>query len=283
MHNDDVLANKEHCFFLRLQQHPTQIYLRTWGDSTHTPVLLLHGSLAHGAWYAALGPLLATKGVFVIAPDFPGHGQSAWSECYNAALFHDFFKTLCQHVHTPPTIIAHSLAARITCDFYQRFPDCFERLVLLDPPAPWSGQRHSPPKTRTRKIIYHSCKERLIERFRIVPAQPHIADPELFRYVASTSITHDEAGYRWSFDPNFWFRFDLSGFQTHFDSKHAHRTQLIAGILSSVTTQAVVAQYQQKIPNLDVFYIQNAYHALMLDQPQALAKTILSILNNSPT
>lgn len=54
-----------------------RICLRQWGDPNNPPILLVHGWAGRGSQMGGfVAPLLA-QGFSVLAPDLPGHGESA--------------------------------------------------------------------------------------------------------------------------------------------------------------------------------------------------------------
>ena len=95
--------------------------------------LLLHCSMAHGrAWagvMAALGHRLRA-----VAPDLPGHGQSA--DLPDGADFHDTATgavlPLLQD-GAPKTVIGHSFGATVALRLALEHPDLVSRLILIEP------------------------------------------------------------------------------------------------------------------------------------------------------
>jgi pimeloyl-ACP methyl ester carboxylesterase len=51
-------------------------FVRTWGDASATPLLLLHGVTSSSLGWWRVGPALAAAGFRVHAPDLPGHGRT---------------------------------------------------------------------------------------------------------------------------------------------------------------------------------------------------------------
>jgi pimeloyl-ACP methyl ester carboxylesterase len=51
-------------------------FVRSWGDTTGTPLLLLHGIMSSSASWWRVGPAVAATSARVLAPDMPGHGET---------------------------------------------------------------------------------------------------------------------------------------------------------------------------------------------------------------
>ena len=241
-----------------------------WGSSEKPPLLLLHGGLAHSIWYQALAPLLATH-YYVVACDLPGYGHSTWLDAYTMKAFDQALQAMLRCFSAPPILISHSFSAKLTTYLYTKHADRIRGAILLDPPLlPFTHLQHE----RRRAVKYYTDRDTLMQRFRIIPPQPEVGDQQLLQSVAKHSITHTQNGYRWCFDPNFWFKLQLK----HENPPHIlpeQRYALIAGEHSMVSTQSVILDYAKRIPGLPIMQQKNAYHALMLDNPKQLHTLIL--------
>ncbi len=105
----------------------------TYAEAGAGPVLLLiHGMGGTSEnWRAVIEPL--ALGHTVIAPDLPGHGESApgggdYSLGALAAGLRDLLLAL---GHERATLIGHSLGGGIAMQFTYQFPEMVERLVLV--------------------------------------------------------------------------------------------------------------------------------------------------------
>lgn len=95
-------------------------------------LLLLHGMAGTAAgWDAVIGPLARRH--TVIAPDFPGHGDSEpgggdYSLGGLASGLRDLLAVL---GHDRATLVGHSLGGGVAMQFTYQFPEIVERLVLV--------------------------------------------------------------------------------------------------------------------------------------------------------
>jgi pimeloyl-ACP methyl ester carboxylesterase len=95
-------------------------------------LLLIHGMAGTSeGWDAVIGPL--ARNHTVIAPDFPGHGESEpgggdYSLGGLAAGLRDLLAVL---GHDRATLVGHSLGGGVALQFTYQFPEIVERLVLV--------------------------------------------------------------------------------------------------------------------------------------------------------
>ncbi|MGE4239960.1 alpha/beta fold hydrolase [Ramlibacter sp.] len=72
-----------------------------------------------------------------------------------------------------PTVIGHSMGARIAVHAAARSPDAFGSLVLVDPPTSGPGRRPYPiPKARTLSLLYAATRGEAMAAIMASPAKP---------------------------------------------------------------------------------------------------------------
>lgn len=112
------------------------LHYATWGTLT-TPdrvAVLAHGLTASHREFAALGPQLAARGWYVVAPDLRGRGLSAKPKRgYNVGVHASDLLALCDKLGVERvTLIGHSLGAIIGMYTAALFPARVARLVMID-------------------------------------------------------------------------------------------------------------------------------------------------------
>ena len=115
------------------------------GDGS--PLLLLHGAIECGA--AMWAPVLSELGRRhrVVAPDFPGLGESAPLSRLDVDTFGDWVAGVIDRTELgTPTIVAHSLIGSLAARFAARGADRIARLVISAAPA--VGPYRMPMKLR---------------------------------------------------------------------------------------------------------------------------------------
>jgi pimeloyl-ACP methyl ester carboxylesterase len=110
--------------------HGSEITFATAGKG---PVLLLiHGMGGNFRnWESVIGPL--ARHHTVIAPDLPGHGESAAGHGdYSLGAFASTLRDLLVALgHERATLVGHSLGGGVAMQFGYQFPEMLERLVLV--------------------------------------------------------------------------------------------------------------------------------------------------------
>ncbi len=97
------------------------------------PLVLLHGPGEFSErWYRALPGLAAA--CHVIAPDFPGHGQSGTAPSgLTASLVFDWIDAVLDRFCAEPSVlVGHILGGSVAARYVAARPDMIERLVLVD-------------------------------------------------------------------------------------------------------------------------------------------------------
>jgi pimeloyl-ACP methyl ester carboxylesterase len=111
-----------------------RLFWKAWGDPTDAPVLALHGWLDNAASFDVLAPLL--DGVYLVAPDMPGHGFSDHREppgSYN--IWDDLLDMLALADHLEWDkfqLLGHSRGAIIATVLAGSVADRITGLALLD-------------------------------------------------------------------------------------------------------------------------------------------------------
>ncbi len=111
-----------------------KLHYADWGNPSAPPLLLLHGGRDHCRswdWVAAR----MSHNWHVIAPDWRGHGDSAWSPDGSYAST-SFIYDLAQLIHqlklAPVTIVAHSYGGIISLRYAGIYPDNVARVVAIE-------------------------------------------------------------------------------------------------------------------------------------------------------
>lgn len=112
------------------------LHFATWGERT-TPeraVLLIHGLTSSSRAFAQIGPALAARGLYAIAPDLRGRGLSDKPRYgYGIPVHAADLLTLCDSLGLESAAIAgHSLGALIALFLAAFSPQRVNKLVLLD-------------------------------------------------------------------------------------------------------------------------------------------------------
>lgn len=109
-------------------------HVRAWGDPAAPKLFMLHGWMDVGASFQFLVDAL-TRDWHVLAPDWRGFGQSAWSaDGYWFADYIADLDALLEHFtpDAPARIVGHSLGGNVACIYGGVRPQRVARLVSLE-------------------------------------------------------------------------------------------------------------------------------------------------------
>lgn len=112
------------------------IALRRWDRGGIRPVLALHCSLAHGGAWAGLAERLA--GIDMIAPDLPGHGESAdWQgddlHGLTTRIAIQLATDMAAQAGMPVDLFGHSFGGTVALRVALERPDLVRSLMLAEP------------------------------------------------------------------------------------------------------------------------------------------------------
>lgn len=111
-----------------------KLHYLEWGSQHRETVILLHGFANCAATWYRPAQLLAAKRR-VIAPDFRGHGDSAWSTSFEYTLDDhaaDLDGLVAQLEIKRFSLVGHSMGSAVAQRYAARYPDVVTRLVLVD-------------------------------------------------------------------------------------------------------------------------------------------------------
>jgi len=100
-------------------------------------LLLVHGAANdHAAWHDVM-PHLAARGIATLAPDLPGHGQSAGAPLTSIGALGDWLLTLIDALQLGSvTVAGHSMGSLVALDAASRSGGRIGRLALLGSAVP---------------------------------------------------------------------------------------------------------------------------------------------------
>jgi pimeloyl-ACP methyl ester carboxylesterase len=112
------------------------LHYATWGtmSAPDRVVVLIHGLTANHQSWAEVGPQLAARGWYVIAPDLRGRGLSAKPKRgYNVGIHASDLLAICDKLGVEKvTLIGHSLGAVIAMYTAAFFPQQVAKIVMVD-------------------------------------------------------------------------------------------------------------------------------------------------------
>lgn len=262
-----------------------RLHYTEWGDPEAEPVVLLHGLGGHGRVWEPVARTLAAS-YRCIAPDARGHGASDWAGPggYVTDLhFADLVVFMEALRIERAAICGHSMGAGAAILLAACRPERCRALAVVDAypdPEPSEGS------DRIARF-YASLPERFDSRdaaARAIGGAAH--DGHEARSLDLTLRRLDDGSFGWRQDPAIrdefrdWIR-DGSGLRRAdlwpFWREVRSTTLLVRGSRSSVLTPALAERMLREQPRARLAELDGG-HALLLEQPAAVATTILDFL-----
>ncbi|HSP96728.1 MAG TPA: alpha/beta fold hydrolase, partial [Candidatus Dormibacteraeota bacterium] len=115
-----------------------ELYQRSWGSGA--PVIALHPLGLESSGFAALGRVLARRGLQTIAVDLPGFGRSpAPARALTPEVLAEPVIALARRLPEPPVVLGLSLGGRVALEMALRAPEAVRGVIAIAPALP---QRH---------------------------------------------------------------------------------------------------------------------------------------------
>lgn len=261
-----------------------RIHHLRWDDPTaDTAVLLVHGGAAHAEWWGHVAPLL--RGRQVAAMDLSGHGDSDWrTDGYSFGVWAEEVMATARDVsgRRPVLLVGHSMGGIVSAMAAALGP--VAGIVMVDAPLRESA---TAPSVQDSEAIFRRVRaspdhERMLSRFRLLPAQP-VVHPALLRHVAEHSVRHTSEGWRWKFDPS---AFGGVGRGRPDDVAASLRVApvpvgAIVGERSPIVSPSDRREFQRLAERVSTpgsyLELPEGHHHLMFDQPRELAAAVRHI------
>lgn len=264
-----------------------------WDERANdTTVVLLHGFLDL-AWSFERVALKLAPHYHVIAPDFRGHGDTAWVGAGGYYYFPDYIADLARLLPRVARrrvyLVGHSMGGTVATYYSGIFPERVHKLALLEgigPPedsveqAPEQMRKHlqTVDEVRAKRLQPLPSLAAATERLRKAYAGLDPAWAERLAEKATRAAPNAPAGSRlWKHDPLHRTRtpllFSLAQLQA-FIARIRCPVLLVNGGDSELRFMHDPAR-QRLYPNATIKTLPGAGHMMQLDQPDALADLLL--------
>lgn len=268
-----------------------QHHVLEWDTAdTDTTVVLLHGFLDL-AWSFERTARKLAPNYHVIAPDFRGHGDTAWVGPGGYYYFPDYTADLARVLPALTRgrvfLVGHSMGGTVATYYTGTFPERVQKLVLLEGIGPPANK----PEEAPARMLKHV---QTVDEARAKPPRPlaSIAAatarlrqiyPKLDEQWAArlaekaTRAAHDGPGRLWKHDPLHRTRTPLLFHEAQYEAfirRIACPVLLVDGADSDLPFLHDPRR-QQLYPNARHRTLAGAGHMMQLDQPDALADILL--------
>ncbi len=248
-----------------------------YGGEGKPPILFLHGGSAHAHWWDFVAP--AFVGDFhVLALDQRGHGESQWADEWAYGSRHyvsDLDQVIGGWGFGAPIIVGHSMGAHNVLAYAVEHSESgkVRAIVAIDPPPDYPEFAVEFLKSIAEKPArrFDSLDE-AVRNFKVLPRQT-LAKKEVLEHVARLSFKpHPGGGWTHKLDRRTMIREP----SRVWDSLHriACPALIVKIAKSPLLDRALAKKMAAQIAHGRMAEIDDSYHHVMLDNPQALIEII---------
>ncbi|MEM9531951.1 MAG: alpha/beta hydrolase [Pseudomonadota bacterium] len=266
------------------------LHVLTYGDSTHRPVLLLHGG-GQTCWsWSETAKALAKQGFYCLTPDARGHGRSGRSENYRLADFAADVSAITQTLCAQPPVTVGASMGGVASVMTQAEAQLFRALVLVDVVPDWD------PEGISRIIGFLSAHPDGFDSLdaaatAVASYLSHRRRPPSSDGLKRNLTQRDDGRWVWHWDPRMLEAADehvtqWPGLMRTACTRIDIPTLLISGARSEVVSQEGADRLLKLIPHAQHRRIENAHHMVAGDSNQTFTETVLTFLHgldNRPT
>jgi pimeloyl-ACP methyl ester carboxylesterase len=250
-----------------------------YGGEGKPPILFLHGGSAHAHWWDFVAP--AFVGDFhVLALDQRGHGESQWAEQWAYGSRHyvsDLDQVIGRWGFGAPILVGHSMGAHNVLAYAVEHNESesgkLRAIVAIDPPPDYPDLALEFLKSIAGKPArrFESLDE-AARNFRVLPRET-LAKKEILEHVARRSFKrHADGGWTHKIDRRTMIREPSRVW------KSLNRIKCPALIVKIAKSPLLDRELAKKmvgqLANGRLAEIDDSYHHVMLDNPQALIEII---------
>ncbi|MFN4145605.1 MAG: alpha/beta fold hydrolase [Runella sp.] len=265
------------------------IAAQAWGDSTHPPVILLHGGGQTQHSWGDTAHYLAQQGWYAITYDARGHGESSWSASghyLTDALVEDL-GAIIRQIGGKPALIGASMGGITSLVLAGESPSPLVSAVVLVDIAPKAEQ-----KGIERIFAFMSAHAEqgfgsIQEAAEAVAAYlPHRSKPtDTARLEKNLRLRNGR--YYWHWDPQMlkiWKNTtpdqQIAYEQRLFEAAQRLQvpTLIVRGGISDVVSERVMAEFLDAVPHVRSITVSGASHMVAGDSNHAFTRAVVEFL-----
>ena len=276
----------------RVQAAGLELHLTVWNaESTHRPLLVLHGYLEQGLAWDAVARRLNRP---VIAPDQRGFGLSDHVAASGFYHFWDYVadaQAVLQSLGPPVDLMGHSMGGTVACLLAGARPDWVRKLILVEGLGPPDFRAVALGRSRAflkswREPPRHPVLADVDDAVaRMRRHNPRIAEEVARRLAERVTRALPEGGLTWTWDPKHRATspnpFDADLFSVWLKAIESP-TLCIDGADSPFRAHVDMEPRRSQIPRSWRALLPDCGHLAHHDQPDLLAKEIERFLQEEP-
>ena len=261
-----------------------KLHYLEYGTAGKPPMLFVHGGAAHAHWFDFVVADFVPD-YRVLSLDLRGHGDSEWADPPRYT-FHEYAADVDAFAKALDlrdfVLIGHSMGGMVSLLYTATYPGRVSRLVVVDTimlmPAERVTKMHEFGKRPARP---YATQQDLLERYRLEPAGPQYARPEVVRHMALHAGRKNAEG-RWQHkaDRRVYASFErIEGVPLW--GKVKIPALVIKGEHSKRFLPKALAEVRANAPQVQHAEVPASDHHITLDNPQGFVEVVKAFLKNA--
>jgi pimeloyl-ACP methyl ester carboxylesterase len=242
------------------------------------PVIILHGVFGTSDNWQTFGKQLAEQ-YQVFLPDQRNHGLSPHSDEFDyQVMAEDLLEFINSHQLKDVIILGHSMGGKVAMFFATKYPDKFEKLIVVD-----ISPRAYPVHHQTILKALGAVKIKEIDSRKEAEDQmkPYIADFGIRQFLLKNLKRNDQDGFEWKLNLSVISRNIERIGEAVDDSRPVNKPVLfVGGEKSDYITEEDSALIKKIFPQSKIVMISDAGHWVHAEQPEQLYREVTDFLAN---
>ena len=261
-----------------------KLHYLDYGTTGRRPMLCLHGGAAHGHWFDFVASGF-TADHHVRALELRGHGDSAWADppAYSYADYAgDVAKVVEKLDLRDFVLIGHSMGGMVSLVYAATHPGRVARLVIVDTTMHMSKETIARLRDfGARPHKDYASQDELVRRFRLEPAGPNLAAPEVVQHMARYSGRELPDGkWRHKFDRSLYAIFERLDGKPYWNHIKIPAL-LVRGEHSDRISAEIFAEVKARAPQVELATVPASEHHVTLDNPDGFVQAVRTFLKQS--
>jgi pimeloyl-ACP methyl ester carboxylesterase len=250
-----------------------------YGGEGKPPMLFIHGGSAHAHWWDFVAPDFIDE-YHVLALDQRGHGESEWADEWAYGTRHyvsDLEDIIASWGLGAPVLVGHSMGAHNVLAYAAGNANRLRAVIAIDTPPDYSQYAVDFLRTYAEKPPRRfGSHEEAVESFKVMPRET-LAKKEVLRHIARRSYRRGEDGtWTHKLDRRTMLREPLAIWN---DLPKITCPALIVKLVKSPLLDIEAAKKMvAMLPKGRLAQIDDSYHHVMFDNPEALIDTLEAFL-----
>lgn len=264
-----------------------KLFFREVGDSSHPPLIILHGLFGSSDNWLTISKTIAAQGYHVFSVDQRNHGQSPRDEGFDydsmAADLHEF---IAEHNLSAPILVGHSMGGKTVMQYVMNYPNdgppntlanqSFSKLVVVDIAPKFYPVHHTDILRGLNAIDLNSLTNRNVADTILSQFEP---SPTVRQFLLKNLYRTPDGRFDWRLNlPVIASEIHGIGEELNHARTITEPTLFIRGSESGYIADSDLPTIKKLFPNSRVETIEGAGHWVQAEKPAEFVEVLTSFL-----